>query len=76
MKHINFIDFIRLMNTSAFGKTMKNDRKRRNTKLVKANERIHKNVSRPNFDKIKCSSENFLVTELCKTVAKIYKHVY
>lgn len=47
MKHINFINFIRVMSNSVLGKTMENDRKHRNTKLkiIKTNERIYKYIS-------------------------------
>ena len=42
-------DFFKLMNSSIFGKTMRNLRKHRDIKLVTTDEKISKLVSEPNY---------------------------
>ena len=54
------------MNNSVFGKTMKNVRKYRDIRLVKAGKRINYLVSDPNYHTTKCFTENLLAIEMKK----------
>ena len=56
-------DFFKLMNNSAFGKTMENVRKHRDIKLVTTDKRRNKLVSEPNYHTAKWFSENLLAME-------------
>ena len=69
-------DFFKLINNSAFGKTMENVRKHRDIKLVTTNEKRNKLVSEPNYHTTKRFSENLLAIEMKKTKVKINKPVY
>ena len=60
-------DFFKLMNNSAFGKTMGNVRKNRDIKLVTTDEKINKLVLEPNYHTTKRFSENLLATAIKKT---------
>ena len=51
-------DFFKLMNNSAFGKTMENIRKHRDIKLVTADKRRNQLVLEPNYHTRKYFSEN------------------
>ena len=51
-------DFFKLMNNSAFGKTMENVRKHRDIKLVTADKRRNQLVLGPNYHTRKYFSEN------------------
>ena len=59
-------DFFKLMNSSVFGKTMGNVRKRRDIKLVTTDEKRTKLVSEPDYHTIKHFSENLLAIEIKK----------
>ena len=59
-------DFFKLMNNSAFGKTMENVRKHRDIKLVTTDETRNKLVSEPNYYTTKHFSENLLAIEMKK----------
>ena len=61
-------DFFKLMNNSAFGKTMENVRKPRDIKLVTTEEKRIKLVSEPNYHATKQFSDNLLATEINKPV--------
>ena len=61
-------DFFKLMNNSAFGKTMENVRKPRDIKLVTTEEKRIKLVSEPNYHATKQFSGNLLATEINKPV--------
>ena len=69
-------DFLKLMNNSVFGKTMKNVRKHRDIKLVATDKRRNQLVSEPNYHTTKWFSENLLATEMRKTKVKMKKAVY
>ena len=70
-------DFFKLINNSVFGKTRENARKHRDIKLVTTDEKRHKLVSEPNYDKTKCFSEHLLAISMKKkTKVKINKPVY
>ena len=49
--------FFRLMNNSVFGKTMQNQRKHRGIKLVTADKKRNKLVSKPNYHTTKTSQK-------------------
>ena len=68
--------FFKLLNNSAFGKTMENVRKHRDIKLVTTNKKRNKFVSKPNYHKTKRFSENLLAIEMRKTKVKMNKSVY
>ena len=69
-------DFFKLMNNSAFGKTMENLRKPRDIKLVTSDKRRNQLVSEPNYHTTEYFSENVLATEMKKTKVKMNKLVY
>ena len=64
------------MNNSVFGKRMENVRKRRDIKLVTAEEKRVKLVSEPNYHTTKHFSDNLLAIEKKKTKVKVNKPVY
>ena len=59
-------DFFKLMNNSAFGKTVENVRKHRNIKLVTTERRRNYLVSEPNYHTTKVFTENLLAIEIKK----------
>ena len=69
-------DFFKLMNNSAFGKTMENVRKHRDIKLVTTDKRRNQLVSGPNYHATKWFSENLLAIEMKKIKVKMNKPVY
>ena len=69
-------NFFKLLNNSAFGKTMGNLRKDRDIKLVATDEKRNKLMSEPNYHTTKRFSENLLATEMKKTKVKMNKSVY
>ena len=75
-KHDFEKDFFKLVNNSAFGKTMKNLRKHRDIKLVTTDVKRNKLVSEPNYHAKKHFSETLLVTETKKTKVYINKPIY
>ena len=66
-------DFFKLMNNSAFGKTMKNVRNHRDIKLVTTEKQRRKLVSKLNYHTTKKFSENLLDMEMKKTKVKMNK---
>ena len=68
--------FFKLMNNSAFVKTIENERKRRDINLVTTEERRIKLFSEPNYHTTKHFSEKLLVIEMKKTKVKMNKPVY
>ena len=52
------------MNNAGFGKTMKNVRKDRHTKLVTTEKRKNYILSEPNYHTIKLFTENLLAIEI------------
>ena len=69
-------DFFKLMHNSVFGKTMENERKHRDIKLVTTDEKRNKLVLEPNYHVTKRFSENLLATEMEKTKVKMNKSIY
>ena len=69
-------DFFKLMNNSAFGKTMKNVRNHRDIKLVTTEKQRRKLVSKLNYHTTKKFSENLLDIEMKKTKVKMNKPAY
>ena len=69
-------DFFTLMNNSVFGKTLENERKDRDIKLVTTDKRRNQLVSEPNYHTTKYFSENLLAIEMKKTKVKMNKPVY
>ena len=63
-------DFFKLMNNSAFGETMENVRKDRDSKLVITDKKRNKLVSEPNYYRTKRFSENLLAIEMQKSKNK------
>ena len=64
------------MNNALLGKTMKNVRKNRNTKLVTAERRRDYLVSETNYHTTKLFIENLLAIEMRKTQVLMKKPVY
>ena len=64
------------MNNSVFGKTMENERKHRDIKLVTADKRRNQLVSQPNYHTTKWCSGNLLAIEMKETKVKMNKLVY
>ena len=64
------------MNNAAFGKTMENVRKHRDTKLVTTDKRRNKLASEPNYNTTNFFSKKLLVTEVKKIKVKMNKPVY
>ena len=69
-KHKFEKDFFKLINNSAFGKTMENVRNHRDIKLVTTDIRRNKLVSEPNYHTTKQFSENLLAIEMKKNKSK------
>ena len=69
-------DFYKLKINSVYGKTVQNDRKHRNIKLVTAEYKRNKLVSEPNYHSTKCTSKHLLVMEMKKTEVKMNKPIY
>ena len=69
-------DLFKLMNNSAFGKTMENIRKHRDIKLVSTDKKRSKLVSEPNYHTINLISEDLSITEVKKTKVKMNKPIY
>ena len=63
-------NFFKLMNNSAFGKTIENVRNHRNIKIVTTNRQRNKLVSKPNYHTTKHISENLLIIEMKKNGTK------
>ena len=57
----------KLMNNSAFGKTIENVRNHRDIKLVTSDKRRKRLVSEPNYHSHKKFSEHLMATEMKKT---------
>ena len=64
------------MNNALLGKTMRNVRKNRNTKLVTAERRRDYLVSETNYHTTKLFIENLLAIEMRKTQVLMKKPVY
>ena len=69
-------DFYKLKINSIYGKTVQNDRKHRDIKLVTTEYKRNKLESEPNYHSTKCTSKDLLVMEMKKTEVKINKPIY
>ena len=69
-------DFFKLMNNSAFGKTMENLRNKIDVKLINNAEKYLKWVSRPNFVSQKIFDENFVAVHMKKVTLTLNKPIY
>ena len=69
-------DFYKLKINSIYGKTVQNDRKHRDIKLVTAEYKRNKLASEPNYHSTKCISKHLLVMEMKKTKVKMHKLIY
>ena len=70
-------DLYKLMNNTAYGKTMESVRKHRIIKLVNNDKKRNKLVSEPNYHTTKWFSENLLAIEIKKKAsAKMNKPIY
>ena len=69
-------DFYKSKINSIYGKTVQNDRKHRDIKLVTTEYKRNKLVSEPNYHSTKCISKDLLVMEMKKTEVKINKPIY
>ena len=69
-------DFYELKINSIYGKTVQNDRKHRDIKLVPTEYKSNKLASEPNYHSTKCISKHLLVMEMKKTEVKINKPIY
>ena len=69
-------DFFKLMNNSAFGKTMENIRNYRDIKLVTSDKRRIILVSEPNYRSSKCISKDLMIIETKKPKVVMNKPIY
>ena len=69
-------DFYKLKISSIYGKTMQNDRKHRDIKLVTTKAKRNKLASEPNYHSTKCISKHLLVMKMKKIEVKINKPIY
>ena len=69
-------DFYKLKINSIYGKTIQNDRKHRDIRLVTIEAKRNKFASEPNYHSTKCISKILLVMETKKTEVKMNKPIY
>ena len=69
-------DFYKLKINSICGKTVQNDRKHRDIRLVTTEAKRNKFASEPNYDSTKCISKNLLVMEMKMTKVKMNLPIY
>ena len=69
-------DFYKLKSNSIYGKTVQNDRKHRDIKLVTTETKRNKLASEPNCHSTKCISKHLLVMEMRKIEVKINNPIY
>ena len=75
-KHDFEKDFFKLMNNSAFGKTMEKMRKHRDIKLVTTDKRRNQLASEPNYHTTKYLSENLMALEMKMIKVKMNKPIH
>ena len=63
-------EFYKLNINSIYGKTVQNDRKHSDIKLVTTEYKRNKLASEPNYHSTKCISKDLLVMEMKKTEVK------
>ena len=69
-------DFYKLKINSIYGKTVQNDRKHRDIKLVTTEAKRNKHASETSYRSTKCISKHLLVMEMKKIEVKINKPIY
>ena len=69
-------NFFKLMNNSAFGKTMENVRNHGDIKLVISDKRTKRLVSEPNYHSHKNFSDHLMAIEMKKKRVKLTKPLY
>ena len=69
-------DFYKLKIGSLYSKTVQNDRKHTDIKLVTAEYKRNKLASESNYHSTKCISKHLLVMEMKKTEVKMNKPIY
>ena len=69
-------DFYKLKLNSIYGKTVRNNRKHRDIKLVTAEYKRKNLASEPNYHSTKCISKHLLVMELKKIEVRMNKPIY
>ena len=75
-KHDFEKDFFKLMNNSAFGKTMEKMRKHRDIKLVTTDKRRNQLASEPNYHTTKYLSEDLMAIEMRMIKVKMNKPIH
>ena len=69
-------DFYKLKINSIYGKTVQNDIKHRDIRLVTTEAKRNKPAPGPNYQSTKCISKDLLIMEMKKTEVKINKPIY
>ena len=69
-------NFYKLKINSIYGKTVENDRKHRDIKLVTREAKRNKLASEPNYHSTKCISKRLLVIKMKKTEVKMNKPIH
>ena len=69
-------DFFKLMNNSAYGKTMENVRNHRDIRVVTTNKRRSILASEPNYHSTKYISKDLLIMETKKAKVRMNKPIY
>jgi len=68
--------FFKLMNNSAFGKTMENIEKRVDARLITSEEQAKKLAAKPNYDHCTIIDENLVAINMKRTKINYNKPVY
>jgi hypothetical protein len=69
-------EFYKLMNNSVFGKTLQNNRKHKDIKLISDKKKLERLVAKPNFGTSIIINENLVAVCMNKTVIKMDKPLY
>ena len=69
-------DFFKKMNNAVFCKTMQNDRKHRDLKIVTTNKKRMKFASEPNYNTTRQISEDLLIMEMKKVSITMNNPIY
>ena len=64
------------MKNAVFGKTIENERKHRDIKLVRTDKKRNKLVSEPNYHTMKLTDDNLAIIEMKKVKVKMNKPIY
>lgn len=69
-------DFYKLMNSSVFGETIENMRKRVNVELVHTKKRLRKVCTKPNFQSFKIFNEDLVAVNLRNSNIVLNRPIY